>query len=128
MAAGTMITNAALAERAKLINGISTSPFMWMGLGTSGATPTESQTALGAEITTNGGQRKVATCGYEADYKSVWSVVFNFTGSLAILELAIFNALTGGTMYLRHAWDAAKNVENGENILFTVRSTEPGVS
>ena len=128
MAAGTIITNAGLVERAKLMNGISTSPFMWMALGTSGTTPAEDQTALGAEITTNGGQRKAATCGYEADYKSVWSAVFSFTGSLAILELAIFNALTGGVMYLRHAWAAAKNVENGENILFTVRSTETRVA
>jgi hypothetical protein len=124
----SMIMDVGLAEKAKLLNGISTTPFMWMALGTSGTAPVATQTALGAEITTNGGARKAATCGYETGYITVWSAVFSFTGSLAIHELAILNALTGGVMYLRHVWPAVKNVENGENILFTVRSTETRVT
>jgi hypothetical protein len=123
----SMIMNAGLAAKAKLLNGVSTSPFMWMGLGTDNTPVAETQTTLGAECTTNGGARRAATCGYETGYKTVWSVVFSFTGPLAIIELGIFNSLTDGDMYLRHVWDAAKNVENGENILFTVRNTETRV-
>lgn len=123
----SIITDAGLVEKAKLLNGISTAPFTVMALGSGSAAPAAEQTELATEITTNGGARKEATVGYEAGNKAVWSAVFSFTGPLTVRELGILNNLSGGTLYLRHVWDADKNVENGENILFTVRSTETRV-
>ncbi|HQJ88725.1 MAG TPA: hypothetical protein PLY91_09320 [Methanoregulaceae archaeon] len=122
------ITDKGLECKAKLLNGVSTTPFIYIALGSSNTPEATNQTALGSELTTGGAARKVATCGYESGYKSVWSAAFSFTDTLTIYEVGIFDEGSGGNMYSRHVFSMPKNVENGETILFTQRNTETRVT
>lgn len=122
------IVDKGLEIKAKLLNGLHTLPFQYMGLGSSSTAEATNQTALVTEHTTGGAARKAATCGYETGFKSVWSAAFAFTATLTIAEVGIFDAASGGNMYSRHVFGTPKTVENGETILFTQRNSETRVS
>ena len=124
------LVNSGLEQKARLIGGITGGdPFQWIALGTDDTAVANDDTALGIEITTVGGERKLAgTIEYEADYKCKWIVTFNFTGTLGINEVGLFDQLVlGGVMLMRHVWATTKNVENGDTLQITIRETEARV-
>lgn len=124
MATGTVVTNAGLVEVAKLICGDTADDFTYVALGTDDTTPAATDTALGAEITTNGGERVVAdTHAYEASYKSKWVEEFTFSGSLGIDECGIFNASENGDMLLHHVFPATINVVSSDTLTLTITIT-----
>ena len=103
----------------------------YMALGSGVTAESTSDTALVTEITTDGGERAVATVGYEASYKSTWVKTFNFTGTLAINECGIFDGATPGAgnsnMLMRHKFAATKNVINGDSLQLTIKETMSAV-
>ena len=120
------LVNAGLEFKAKILNGVSASEFKWAALGTGSTAEANDQTALVAEITTNGGARMIAdTIAYEADYKAKLIATWNFTGTLGINECGVFDQLAvGGNMLMRHKFAATKNVENGDSLQLTIKETE----
>ena len=94
------VVNKGLEMIAKLIGGVSTDKMQYVALGSGTTDEANDQTALVAEITTNGGQRAAGTCSYEPDYKFKVTKTFSFTGTLAINEIGIFDAASGGNMLL----------------------------
>jgi len=118
------ITNKGLEIKAKLLNGVASTPFTYVALGSGTTYEANDQTALVTEITTNGGARAAATCEYEADYKAKWTKTFNFTGSLSVNEVGIFDAASNGNMLMRHKFSATKSVENGDSLAITIKETE----
>lgn len=118
------LVNKGLETKAKLLNGISESPFKWIALGSGTTAEANDQEALVTEITTNGGARALATCSYEADYKAKWEKTFEFTGTLSVNEVGVFNASESGEMLMRHKFDATKSVNDGDSLQIIVKQTE----
>lgn len=118
------LVNKGLEMKAKLLNGVSESPFKWIALGSGTTAEANDQEALVTEITTNGGGRAAATCTYEADYKAKWEKTFEFTGTLSVNEVGVFNADTSGDMLMRHKFDATKSVNDGDSLQIIVKETE----
>jgi hypothetical protein len=126
------IVDKGLEGIARVINGVlggtpAYTYFEHMALGTDNTAETTSDTALGAEITTNGGARASSTVGYEASNKSTWVHTWTFTGTLAIDECGVFDGATPGAansnMLIRHVFAATKNVINGDQLQLTVKLT-----
>lgn len=105
---------------AKLLVGLSSNPFTWIALGTDGTAAADTQTALLAEITTNGGERTQDTSPTTDGNVATVTATFNFTGTLAIQEVGLFNAdaSTGGDMFARQTI-AVINVGNGDSMTVT---------
>ncbi len=115
------ITDAGLEAVAKMIMGYSTiSAFKYIATGTSATAEDETHTALGSENTTYGAQRTLASLGYPGAGISQWSVLFVFTGSVAIRELGLFNASSAGTMYMRHLLSENKYYSDTESVEITI--------
>jgi len=118
------LVNKGLEMKAKLLNGVASTPFTYIALGSGTTAEANDQTALANEISTNGGARAAATCEYEADYKAKWTKTFNFTGSLSINEVGIFDAAADGNMLMRHKFSATKSVEDGDSLQIIIKETE----
>jgi hypothetical protein len=117
-----VVHNPGLASLAGLVNGVVTTPFTRLAIGT-GTTPVDpNHTALASEITTGGGARKVATVGRETTVvpndTATWVATWNFTASFAVTESGIFDAPTGGVMLARSVF-APINVEAGSALTLT---------
>lgn len=124
MATGTKVTNMGLTEVAKLICGDTADAFTYVALGSNDTTPAATDTTLGTEITTNGGQRAAAdTSDYAANYKSKWVEEFTFSGPLAIKECGILNAAADGDLLVRHVFPETINVASSETLTLTVELT-----
>ena len=124
MATGTVVTNAGLTEAAKLICGDTADAFTYVALGTGDTTPAATDTALEAEISTNGGTRVFAdTHAYAADYKSQWVEEFTFSGSLGINECGILKAAEAGDLLVHHVFPATINVVSTDTLTLTVEVT-----
>jgi hypothetical protein len=126
------IVDKGLEGIARVINGVLGSTpaytaFEYMALGTDNTAETTSDTELGSEITTNGGERASSTVGYEASNKSTWVHTWTFTGTLAIDECGVFDGPTpdaaNSNMLIRHVFAATKNVINGDQLQLTVKLT-----
>lgn len=121
-----LLVNAGLEYMAKLLNGVSTTPFKYAAIGTGTTAPAVGDTTLEAEITTGGGSRAQAqTIEYEASYKAKWVHTFTFTSSFAVTEEGLFDAAgppPAGHMLVRHTF-TVKNVESGDSIQFTNKVT-----
>lgn len=120
------LVNSGLEYKAKILIGDSAAEFKWVALGTDATAEANAQTALLAEITTNGGSRMIAdTIAYEADYKAKLIATWSFSGDLAIFECGVFDQLAvGGHMLMRHKFALVKNVENGDSLQLTIKETE----
>ena len=100
--------------------GLTTSPVTAIALGSDGTTPVAGNTALGTEITTNGGGRGAASVSHvttTTTYDTTqWSKTFNFTGALNILEEGLFdNNTSGGVMLARQTFTQI-TVANGDSL------------
>lgn len=109
---------------AKLLNGVDdVAAFTYMATGTDSTAEASTDTALGSENTSVGGERAAATCSYVSDYKARWVHEFTFTGDCTIRELGIFNDASAGSMLLRHVLAADKVYASGESVEVTIDIT-----
>jgi len=97
------ITNAGKAQMALLAGDAAGVPFTFLGVGTSATAFSAGQTALGAEITTNGFARIAATVSLvtTTTTNDTRRMVRTFTatgGTTLIEEVGFFNAISAGTM------------------------------
>ncbi len=101
-----LIMDAGEDEAAKLLVGLVASPFTYIALGTDNdPAPADSQTALNAECTTNGGSRTEDASPTTSGNVASVSVTFTFSGALALVEVGLFNAAADGDMFSRQIFD-----------------------
>lgn len=103
---------------AKQLNGVTTAPVTAIALGTGTTAAAAGDTALGTEITTNGGARGAATATNETTTTTgdtmKLSKSFSITGTLAITEEGLLdNNTSGGNLLARQVFSAV-NVGNGD--------------
>jgi hypothetical protein len=112
------ITNAGLSECAKLLGGVTADPISHMAIGI--GTPTS--TALGSEITTGGGARTSVTPSSQTTTTTGDTIrstnTFSFTGTFAVTEEGLFNAVSLGDMIASQNFSAI-NVANGDSLQIT---------
>jgi len=116
-----LIVNDGLERVAKLLNGVSSTYFRAIGIGTGTTSATNSDTSLETEYT-----RALATLSYEADYKAKFSKTFSFGSGVAedITEAGIFDSATvsGSTMLARTTF-TAKSVSVDIDLIITATIT-----
>jgi len=118
------LTDKALEATARFIIGVSApSPFIYMATGTGAGAESTASTALEAENTQYGAQRAQATLSYVSLGTSQWSILYAFTGPVTIRELGIFNASSGGDMFLRHVLSENKTYTDGDSVEITITNT-----
>lgn len=119
-----LITNIGHAATAGRLSGQGTyNTFVNIAIGTGATAPAVTDTALGAEITTNGGARGAAAASQTTTTVANDSMqlvkTFSFTGPFAITEEGIFDSATvGGNMLARQTF-AAINVASGDSLQIT---------
>jgi hypothetical protein len=119
------VVNEGLEYQARYTNQSTAGSWKWIALGSGSTAEGTSQTALVTELTTNGGERALATLAYEASYKSTWVKVFAFTGAATVRECGIFDQLAvGGHMLMRHVFAGDKVMGNGDTLQVTMKLTQ----
>ncbi len=113
-----IITNPGKAEVANLIGNVSSpTAFTYLAVGTSATAVSAADTTLGAEVTTNGLSRAVATRTRVTTSVSNDTVQFTYTwsasGSVSVEEVGVLNAVSGGIL-LGHALTGTKAVASGD--------------
>lgn len=118
-----LVTNAGAALVAGRINGSgapAAATFIGIGIGATAANVTD--TILQSEITTNGGQRASATVSLVTtdvtNDTAQLVLTYTFTGSFAVTESGVFNAVSAGTMLARQVFSAI-NVVSGDSLQIT---------
>ena len=115
------IVNNGLERVAKLLNGVSSTYFRAIGIGTGTTGATTSDTTLETEYT-----RATATLAYEADYKATFSKTFEFGSGVEedITEAGVFDSATvsGSTMFNRTTF-TAKSVTSSIDLIITCTIT-----
>ncbi len=124
-----LVVNAGKAAVAGLINGIVTTPFTYIAIGTGTTAPAATDTALGNEV-----KRKSATTSRvtttvtndTAQLVVTFSSADTLSGTQAITESGVFDSATGGTMLCRQTfsalninWDAGDTLQ----IIWNIRVT-----
>ncbi len=118
-----LVVSAGKALAAGLLNGVLTTPAKYIAIGTGTVAPAAGDTALGAEITTGGGARALATT-LDRVTTTVTNdtaraiVTFAFTASFAVTEAGLFDAAAAGNMLSRQTF-AAVNVVSGDSLQVT---------
>jgi hypothetical protein len=113
-----LIVNDGLTRAALLLNGNSSTYFRALAVGTGSSGPTNSDTALGTEVT-----RAAATLT-NGTYTAVFDHTFTFGGSYAITEAGIFDSTTpSGSVMLARTVFAAKNVSTIIDLIVTATIT-----
>ena len=118
------VPNDGLEYNARYIGQQTAGYFSWIALDDGTTVEAAGTTALTSEITTDGGERKVAVPTYEASYKAVWTTTFTFTGASFTIEgVGLFNQLAvGGKVFMVHKLAAIKNVDSGETMEVIMKS------
>lgn len=102
-----LIVNSGKERVAKLLNGVSSTTFNSIAIGTGTTSPTTSDTSLETEITR---AQADGSGAYEADYKAVFEKTFSFGSgeSYNITEAGVFDNATasGSTMLDRFTFGA----------------------
>lgn len=109
------IVNNGLERVAKLLNGVSSTYYRAIGVGTGVTGSAIGDTELETEVS-----RSVATLSYEASYKAKFEYTFTFGGDYAITEAGLFDSATvsGSTMLSRSTF-TAKNVGTTIDLIVT---------
>jgi hypothetical protein len=98
-----LITNVAHGALAALAGGTSTSYINYLALGTSSTAPSVTDTTLGAELTTGGLGRSLATVSYATTSQTNDTLVLTYTWtssiSTTVREIGVFNASSGGALF-----------------------------
>jgi hypothetical protein len=112
-----IITNVGKAQVAGLINGVVTTPFKYIAIGTGTTAESATDTALVSEIA-----RGLATCSRTTtnvtNDTAQLVYTFTFTASYAITESGVFDASTEGNMLCRKTFSAI-NVSSGDSLQVT---------
>jgi len=118
-----LIVNDGLERVAKLINGVSSTDFSYIGIGTGSTSPTNSDTALEAEITKE--QADDTGGSYEADYKAIFEKTFTFGSgeSYAITEAGVFDGSGSASTMLDRFTFSAKNVDSDTDLYVKITIT-----
>jgi len=119
-----LIVSAGKAAIAGLANGLHADPFAYIALGTGTTAPDAADTTLETEITTNGGERALATLSQvTTDVTNDTAQLvktFAITGNLDVTEAGVFDAVAVGTMLCRHTF-AVINLVNGDSLEVTYK-------
>jgi hypothetical protein len=114
-----IIVNTGKERIAKLLNGVSSTYFRAIAVGTGTTGELVGNPTLESEIT-----RSVATLTYEASYKAKFAHTFTFGGDYAITEAGIFDSTTvSGSTMLNRLTFTAKNVSTIINLVATITIT-----
>ena len=112
-----LVTNLGKSRVAGLINGVFTTSFTYVAIGTGTVAPSESDTSLGNEVA-----RVAATCSTVTTTNSGDTArlvgTFSFDATLAITESGVFNASSGGDMLCRQTFPVI-NVLPGDGLQIT---------
>jgi len=113
-----VITNTGKAQTAGLINGVVTTAFTYIAIGTGTTAESESDTALETES-----HRESATCSRVTtnvtdDTAQLQATFSGYTGTEAVTESGVFDASSGGNMLCRKTfsainvdWDAGDSLQ-----------------
>lgn len=112
---GNLVVNVGKAQVAGLINGVVTTAFKYIAIGTGTTSPSATDTALGSEVARASATTSRATTTVTND-TATWSATFNFTASYSITESGIFDASSGGNMLARQTFSAV-NVVSGDSLI-----------
>ena len=115
------IVNSGLERLAKLQNGISSTYFRALAIGTGSTAVTNSDTALDNEYS-----RALATLSYESDYKTKYTHTWTFGTGVDenITEAGIFDSTTEtGSVMLARVTFTAKHVTAGKQLIVTALIT-----
>lgn len=116
------IVNSGLERIAKLINGVSSSYFLAIAIGTDNTAVQNTDTELGTEVA----RATATTLTYESDYKAKFSKKFTFSSgeSYTIREIGVFDSATAsGSTMLNRALDAGKSVDSDTDLTVNVTIT-----
>lgn len=116
-----LIVDVGKAQVAGLINGVVTTPFTYIAIGTGTTAPASTDTALQTEVDRQAATTSQATTNVTND-TAVLEATFNFTASYAITESGVFDAATGGNMLARQTFSAI-NVVSGDSLKVTWKIT-----
>jgi len=105
-----LLVDTGLEYAAKLLNGVSTSPFQYIAIGSGSTSPQTTDTSLESEV-----DRVLASTSYESPYKAKLTATFEFSSSVTIREAGIFNASSDGNMLSRITF-ADKSFDAGESL------------
>ena len=102
--------------------------FDYIAIGSDDTAESEEDTALGTEITTNGGARALALTDITDGVLTI-SKEFEATGALTVNEAGVFNASSEGIMMVRGVVDTEITLANGQflEVTFTLE-VEEGVA
>lgn len=116
-----LIVNDGLEIVAKLLNGVSSTYFRAIAIGTGTTAPTNTDTELEIEYT-----RALATLSYEASYKAKFAKTFSFATGVAedITEAGIFDSDTvSGSSMLARATFTPKSISVDIDLIVTAEIT-----
>jgi len=113
------ITNTGKAEEANLVSGLGGSAFTYLAVGTDDTAADATQTALGAETTTDGLERAAATVtrvttnvtNDTINLTKTWTA----TWTVVVEEIGVFNDNTTGIMLGRQV-TGTKTINDGESL------------
>lgn len=120
MTISNLVTNAGFGGVASRTNGAGAeAAFTYIAIGTGAVAAAVTDTTLGAEITTLGGQRAAATAsrtttGTTNDTATLVNT-FTFTGAFAVTESGVLNAASLGVLLCRQVFSAI-NVASGDSL------------
>lgn len=114
-----IIVNTGLERIAKLLNGVNSTYFRAIAIGTGTTGALVGNTALETEVT-----RATASLTYEASYKAKFEYTFTFGSAYAITEAGLFDSATvSGSVMLNRTTFTAKNVSATVDLITTVTIT-----
>ncbi|MCK4500875.1 hypothetical protein KAU11_10270 [Candidatus Babeliales bacterium] len=119
-----LITNTGMAGVASRINGSGAeAAFTYVAIGIGAVASAVTDTALGSEIVTGGGERAVATASRTTtdvtDDTATLVLTYNFTATFAVTEAGALNAGAAGVLLNRQVFSAV-NVANGDSLQVTI--------
>jgi hypothetical protein len=114
-----LIVNDGRERVAKLLCGVLSGSFGFIGIGTGATPPAISQTALQTQV-----KREDSTESYEADYKAIFEHTFTFGigESYTITEAGVFSLVSGGVMLDRFTF-SGKMVDSDTDLYVKVTIT-----
>lgn len=118
-----LITNTGMAGVASRINGDGAEAlFNYIAIGIGAVAADVTDTTLGSEITTNGGERGVATLSRTTtdvtNDTATFVLTYNFTGAFAVTESGVLNAVSSGVLLCRQVFTAI-NVASADSLQVT---------
>jgi len=116
-----LITDVGLAQVAGLINGVVTTPFKYIAIGTGTTSPTAGDTALEYEVAralASTIERRTTNVTNDTAYlEYTFSSADGLSGTMDITESGVFDADTGGNMLCRQTFSAVSvNWDAGDQL------------